>query len=247
MLKNIVQISARIVSLFSQFCVGLLFAGLLFTSVASAAPKQVDLVYQATRNGQPFATITETYRQKNGRYRIESVTEGIGVYALLGKRILLSEGDVTAEGLKPSHFELHQGDNEKKSLFADFDWAANTLTMKIKGNPTTVPLEKGAQDLSSFAYQFMFAQPASDELKLPVTTGKKLRNYHYKVTERNAPLEVAAGKFKTMHLADASKDASEDQKELWLGAESHYLPVRLVMNDENGAKIEQTLTSLHVE
>ncbi len=209
-----------------------------------AAPKQVEVVYQATRNGQPFATITETYKQENGRYKIESVTQGIGVYALFGKRVLSSEGEVTAEGLKPSHFELHQGDNAKKSLITDFNWAANQLIMKIKGNSVTANLEPGTQDLSSLLYQFMFVQPTGEDFSLPVTTGKKLRVYQYKVTERDAELEVPAGKFKTMHLVDSH---TEDQKELWLGTESHHLPVRLVMRDENGAKIEQSLTSINVQ
>ncbi|MGZ8253135.1 MAG: DUF3108 domain-containing protein, partial [Methylophilaceae bacterium] len=191
--------------------------------------------------------ITETFKQENGRYKIDSVTKGIGVYALLGKRILSSEGEVTAEGLKPSHFELHQGDNVKKSLFADFDWPANLLTMKVKGNPTTAPLEKGAQDILSLVYQFMFLQPEGDTFVLPVTTGKKLRTYHYQVTERDAAIEVSSGKYKTIHMVNAGKDKDSDEKELWLGVESHYLPVKLIMHDDNGAAIEQTLTSLHVE
>lgn len=221
---------------------------LILSAIAVAAPPtKMDIVYEATRNGQPFATVTESYRQENGRYRIESVTKGLGVYALFGERRLISEGKVSSAGLKPAHFELHQGDNEKKSLYADFNWATNILTMKVKGKLSTAPLEKGTQDLSSFIYQFMFVQPAGKDFRLPVTTGKKLRNYHYKVTERNALIEVPAGKFKTIHLEDADKDAAEDQKELWLGAESHFLPVRLTMLDETGAKIEQTLSSLHVE
>jgi hypothetical protein len=221
---------------------------LMLSAIAVAAPPaKLDVVYEATRNGQPFATVTESYRQENGRYRIESVTKGLGVYALFGERRLTSEGKVTSAGLKPAHFELHQGDNEKKSLYTDFDWTANVLTMKVKGKSSTAPLEKGAQDLASFIYQFMFMQPAGKDFRLPVTTGKKLRTYHYKVTERGALIEVPAGKFKTIHLEDADKDAAEDQKELWLGAESHYLPVRLMMLDETGAKIEQTLTSLHAE
>ena len=160
-----------------QIITAALLALLAFTALTvSAAPKQVDLVYEATRNGQPFATVTESYRQENGRYRIESVTKGIGVYALFGERRLISEGEVTSDGLKPSHFELHQGDNARKSLFADFDWSANTLTMKVKGKLTTVPLEQGAQDLSSLLYQFMFKQPTGEVFNLPVTTGKKLRD-----------------------------------------------------------------------
>ena len=224
---------------------GCVLALSLAATTLQAAPKQVELVYEATRNGQPFATITESYKQENGRYRIESVTKGVGVYALFGERRLISEGEVTAEGLKPSHFELHQGDNARKSLFADFDWAGNKLTMKVKGNPTTVPLETGAQDISSLLYQFMFKQPSGEQFNLPVTTGKKFRNYQYKVTARDTPLAVPAGNYKTIHLVEAA--ASSDEKELWLGAEGHYLPVKLVMRDDNGAKIEQILTSLHAE
>lgn len=232
------QVLARILSF------ALLFAA---TAVnAASVPKQVDVVYEATRNGQPFATVTESYRAENGHYRIESVTKGVGVYALFGERKLTSEGEVTAAGLKPSHFELHQGDNERKALYADFDWVANTLTMKVKGKPTTVPLQPGTQDLSSFMYQFMFAQPKGNEFVLPVTTGKRLNTYRYNVAERNAALQTKAGNFNAIHLVNADK-SDEDEKELWLGAEAHYLPVRLLMKDDHDAKIEQTLISVHVE
>lgn len=218
---------------------------LLVATISSAAPKQVEAVYEATRNGQPFATVTETYRVDNGRYRIESVTRGSGIYALFGERRLTSEGEVTPQGLKPSHFELHQGDNEKKALYADFDWAAGKLTMKVKGKLETVPLPAGAQDLSSFMYQFLFKQPTGSEFVLPVTTGKRLKQYHYNVVGRDVPLQTAAGNFSTIHLADADK-SDDESKELWLGKEAHYLPVRLIMK-EDGDTIAQTLKSLRVE
>lgn len=219
---------------------------LLAASLVYAAPRQVELVYEATRNGQPFATVTETFRQENGRYRIESVTQGIGVYALFGKRRLLSEGEVTEQGLKPSHFELHQGDNDKKSLLTDFDWAQNQLNMQVKGKTVTAPLEPGAQDLASFIYQFMFRPPVGEDVNMPVTTGKKLRSYHYRVTERDVPLDLPGGHFKTLHLVDATPEG-EDGKEFWLATDRHHLPVRLEMRDDKGAKIEQILTSVHAE
>lgn len=213
--------------------------------------QKIDLVYQATRNGQPFATVTESFRQDKDRYRIESVTAGIGIYALFGKRRLISEGEVTAGGLKPSHFELHQGEDSNKSVFADFDWAANTLTLKNKGESSVVPLQKDTQDLTSYSYQFMFALPAGDAISLPVTTGKKLNLYNFQLTERNQLTQVTAGKYKTVHLTkirDTSQSVNaRDERELWLSIENHYLPVRLLITDDRGAKIEQILTSLHVE
>jgi hypothetical protein len=208
---------------------------------AIAAPQQLTAEYQATRNGQPFAKVTETFTREGERYKLESITQGIGVYALFGKRRLYSEGEVTAEGLRPSHFEQQQGDQPKKAIAADFDWAASTLTMKYKGKTTTAPLEPGAQDILSYGYQFMFKPPHGDEVVMPVTTGRKVRVYRYRVAER----DVEVDQYKAIHLVNAEQD--EDQKELWLGAEAHYIPVRITMKDENGARIEQTLTSLHAE
>jgi hypothetical protein len=220
----------------------------LSQSVAVAAPESVTLNYEASRNGQPFANITETYTVQKGKYRIESVTKGIGVYALLGERRLTSEGQVGRGGLKPLHFELHQGGNPKRSLYTDFDWAASTLQMKVKGKLLTETLPSGTQDISSLIYQFMFVQPAGDTFKLPVTTGKKLKMYEYRVAGRDVPLTVPAGSYKTLHLRDAGEDADEDSKELWLGgAATHFLPVKLVMRDDKGAVIEQVLTSLHAK
>jgi hypothetical protein len=221
-----------------------LFSLLIATSVF-AAPQKLTAVYHVTRNGQPFADVTETFQQESGHYKLESVTKGIGVYGLFGERRLTSEGEVTADGLRPHHFEQQQGDSAKKTISADFDWAASTLAMKAKGQITTAPLEAGTQDLASYAYQFMFASPRGEEILLPVTTGKKQKIYHYRVSERDVAVESAAGKFKAAHLVNA-KDSGEE-KELWLGAEAYYLPVRIRMQDENGAKIEQVLTSLHAE
>lgn len=130
----------------------------LLPGLALAAPKKITAVYDVTRNGQPFATVTENYAQEGSRYHIESLTSGIGIYALFGKRKMVSDGEVTAEGLRPAHFEqLH--DDRKKGV-ADFDWNTQTLTMtNAKGKSSTSPLEPGALDLASFAYQFMFQPP----------------------------------------------------------------------------------------
>jgi hypothetical protein len=219
---------------------------LFVVHTAFAAPQQIQLVYNATRNGQPFATVTETFQQQNGRYRIESVTEGIGVYGLFGKRRLLSEGEVTPQGLRPSHFELQQGDNAKKAVSAEFDWAAKMLSMKSKGQTSSAVLEEGTQDLLSYAYQFMFRPPQGEDVRLPVTTGKKQRVYQYRVAEKEAGVETGAGIFKTVHLANGAADGDEN-KELWLGVEKNHIVVKISMKDESGARIEQTLSSLHAE
>ncbi|HEY3326320.1 MAG TPA: DUF3108 domain-containing protein [Novimethylophilus sp.] len=225
----------------------LLLSGLLASCVAIAAPQKVTAVYEATRDGKPFATVNETYRREGDHYRIESVTTGKGVYALFGKRRLTSEGEVNAEGLKPHRFEQQQGDNARKTVAAEFDWAAGKLTLSSKKKTTTVDLVAGTQDLASFTYQFMFQPPAGEEFTLPVTTGKRLRNYQYRVTVKDETLDGVLGGLKVVRLSNAVKDGDDDEKELWLATDKYFIPAKIVLRDENGMKIEQVLTSLSFE
>lgn len=218
---------------------------LLLSGLACAAPPQkITAVYEATRNGQPFATVTETYRQEGAHYRIESLTKGIGVYVLFGVRRLSSEGEVTAEGLKPARFEQQQGD--KKPVVAEFDWNAGKLTMSAKNKTTTVALVAGTQDVASFPYQFMFQAPSGEDITLPVTTGKRLRSYHYRVVARDEKLEGVMGGLRIVRLSNDATDVN-DEKELWLASEKNLIPAKIVMRDDNGARIEQVLTSLSIE
>ena len=223
----------------------------LYGAMAHATPKNIQLEYELKRDGKLFATVVEQYSQQGDQYKIQSVTKGVGVYALLGERKLLSNGSITKDGLKPKHFELHQGDNKKKSLITDFDWNKNTLNMQVKGAVKTATLQKGTQDLLSYAYQFMFAPPTKARvgesvINATLTTGKKLSQYQYKVVARDLKLSAAGKEFKTLHIAN-TPDAGDDKKQLWLAQDQFYLPVQYNLIDDDGANFEQILTKIHVE
>ena len=226
----------------TQFIV-LFFLG---TNLAFAYPKNIQLEYDVARNGKLFAKVKETFAQNGKQYRIKSITKGIGVYALMGERVLTSNGAVTKEGLKPNHFELHQGKSAKKTLIADFNWAKSTLTMQVKGEKKTEVLEKGTQDLASYLYQFMFNPPTKDEVNVTMTTGKKLHAYQYKVMARGLKLKLAKATYKALHISNEAA-AGDDKKQLWLAQDQYYLPVRYKLTDEDGDNFEQTLTKIHVE
>lgn len=225
----------------------LLLPILLFgTNLAFALPKNIQLEYDVSRNGEQFAKVTESFTQNGKQYNIKSVTKGLGVYALMGERVLTSTGAVTKAGLKPIHFELHQGNSAKKTLIADFNWAKNTLNMQVKGETKSEKLELGTQDLASYVYQFMFSPPTIDTVKVTLTTGKKLKQYQYKVLARGAKLDVASKSFKTLHISNLAS-AGDEKKQLWLAEDQYYLPVRYILTDEKGDNFEQTLTKIHVE
>jgi hypothetical protein len=224
----------------------IIFLGLLSVSFAHALPKNIQLEYDVARNGKQFAKVKESFTQNGKQYRIKSVTKGTGVYALMGERILTSTGAVTKDGLKPSRFELQQGNSAKKTLSADFNWAKKTLNMQVKGETKIEILEKGTQDLASYVYQFMFNPPKKDEIEIELTTGKKLKHYRYKVMARGLKLDIAKINYKTLHISNEAA-AGDDKKQLWLAEAQFYLPVRYKLTDEDGDNFEQTLTKIHVE
>ncbi len=62
-------------------------------TIANAAlPKRIQAVYAVTKNGQPFANVQEQFVITDHHYQLESVTKGIGIYALFGERVLSSHG-----------------------------------------------------------------------------------------------------------------------------------------------------------
>lgn len=215
-------------------------------------PKLIQATYEVTQNGKPFAMVHEQFVITGNTYKVESVTKGLGIYALLGERKLTSTGELTVQGLKPSHFELHQGHSAKKSLFTDFDWASKTVHMLVDGGTKDASLVSGTQDLASYAYQFMFLPtPLKSAFTVTLTTGKKLNQYPYKITGKEvltlADTNGSSVQYKTIHIQLDQTQPQSESKELWLAAEHYYLPVRIMMVDDNGAKMEQTLTELHVE
>ena len=217
----------------------------LSAQIALAYPKNIQLEYDLARNGKLFAKVKETFTQNGKQYRIKSVTKGLGVYALMGERVLTSAGVVSKSGLKPTRFELHQSISAKKTLVADFNWSKSTLNTQVKGELKTEKLEPGTQDLASYVYQFMFNPPAKDAVIVTLTTGKALHQYNYKVIARDVKLDAANASYKTLQISNEA-NAKEDKKQLWLAQDQFYLPVRYQLVDD-GDSFEQSLTKIHVE
>ena len=227
----------------SQFII--IFSLSLAATMAHAVPKNIQLEYELARNGKQFAKVKETFTQNGKQYRIKSVTKGLGVYALMGERVLTSTGTIIKAGLKPNRFELRQSLSAKKTLIADFNWPKNTLNMQVKGELKTEKLEPGTQDLASYVYQFMFNPPTKDTINVSLTTGKKLHQYQYKVIARGVKVDAAKASYITTQISNEA-GANDDKKQLWLAEAQYYLPVRYTLTDD-GDSFEQTLTKIHVE
>jgi len=223
------------------------FAIILVLSLApawAAPPQSVGASYRLTKMGQPFGVAHETFRRDANQYRIESVTSAVGIFALFakGKIRLLSNGEVTAEGLRPLHFEHHRGDDPARRIVADFDWEKHSASLHYDGKSESAELPPGTQDRLSLLYQFMFKPPQGAGIELAMSNGRQISRYFYKVVGEEI-IVTPAGRFETVHLSKRQGE-QRDGTEVWLAKGRHYFPVRIVVEEKDGGALEQELTSL---
>lgn len=223
-----------------------LFLVLLATisTAAQAAPQQVSASYRVIKSGQVVGKVTEHFEQTGQHYRIEHTTTATGIFALFARGAirLISEGDITQNGLRPLHFEHHRGADPAKLIVAEFDWSKLSIAHKYDGKSETAPLTPGAQDRLSQLYQFMFQPPLPPHIEFHVSTGRRLNLYRYQLIGEET-ITTPAGTFQTLHLSK-QRTPDDDGTELWLAKSRHYFPVRIVFLERNGGNLEQQLEHL---
>ncbi|MHB8983646.1 DUF3108 domain-containing protein, partial [Thiobacillus sp.] len=168
------------------------------------------------------------------RYTVSSVAEASGLAGIFyrGRFVQMSRGRLTAQGLQPEEFWDQRGDKRSSARFA----AEQLTLLPARGAPRHFRYEGTAQDALSLFFQLALDVPASDgQLGYTVFNGKKLREYRY-ASRGEVVLETALGPLRTLHLERVG--AADGRFEVWLAIDRHYLPVRLLRQDEAGDTIE---------
>jgi len=226
-----------------------LLAGAAAADAAVAgAPKAVKASYTAYMNGMTIGSIAEQFEAEGGTYRIVSETRPMGLATFLQRQPLRfsSTGELTADGLRPAHFEGRRNAADPPQVSADFDWGQGQILMKYNGRAETVPIAAGAQDRLSIMYQFMFApQPEKTrQFDFWMTNGRKLDQYRYRVTP-DVELDTPLGRLKTLHLVK-QREPGSGHAEVWLSTQHHYVPVKVVIMERDGMRFEQIIQSLEL-
>jgi Protein of unknown function (DUF3108) len=222
------------------------FALSLLAMFAPAWPqaevRAVQSVYHLYYGKIKLGDVTEKFTIRDGQYFIESVARPVLSW-LLPTLSATSEGTVTAQGLRPRRYEQRLSNKPDKTISADFDWPNNTLHLKSKDKHEQHELKGATFDNLSLKYQFLFTPPNGDG-SVYLTTGKKLYQYHYKVLNDEV-VTTPLGKMNAMHVAKIAA-ADEAKFDLWLGKDKHFLPVKVLAEDDD-KRIEQLLVSMTIE
>src|SRR5471032_433915 len=223
------------------FVAACIFAG----TCAAQPPHKVSLSYDVSYNGVVAAEVTEVLEHDGKTFSLTSEGRGKGIGALLyhGVAKRWCRGEITSAGLRPLEYRDQRGD--KPVNVARFDWVKKTLTQEHDGKIETTNIVPPLQDRLSFLYNFAF-QPSPElqpgkEIKITVTDGRGLTHFQYNVAGREV-LKTPAGELETVHLVKQLDSKDDKGTEIWFASGRDYLPVRILIVDKDGARLDQVLT-----
>lgn len=222
----------------------------LFSTLALSKelPSILELKYELTQNGESLGTVIEKFMiDEVGNYHIESITKGIGLYALFGDRVLISEGKISFEGLKPKRFEVHQGSNASKNATVDFDWENQILITRYKGSETKENIENKTQDLISYLYQFNYENFDEPMIEFVAATGKKYKKYQFRVVDKKVELSLGNLNFETTSIQSIAEKDGKSETQIWLNNKLYRLPIRIRYHEKNGTTLEQNLVQANID
>jgi hypothetical protein len=160
--------------------------------------------------------------EHDGRsYKLTETWRGKGALSLRGEAVRSSEGSIAADGLRPVKFEDKRTGRDMQH--AEFNAAAKTAT----------PLR---QDRLSFIWTFAFSPPKGP-VTVKVTDSKGSTEYTYEPAGRER-VKTPAGEFDALKLVKRKHNPDDKGTEIWLAVERNYLPVRLLVIDKEGTRLD---------
>lgn len=195
-------------------------------SAVAAPPHKVEISYALSRNGSAIAEVVDRLEHDGKTYKLEETLKGKGVFALKGEAKRSSTGAVAPDGLRPQKFEDKRKGREAQH---EFDPKAVTPTLQ-------------RQDQLSFVWTFAFAPPKG-AVTISVADGKHVTTYTYEPAGRER-VKTPAGEFDTLKLVKKKKEPQDKGTEIWLATDRQNLPVKIVVEDKDGTRLEQTATKI---
>lgn len=193
-----------------------------------------------------------------GRARVEWLREGrryqvhlevaVGPgFAPLITRTMSSEGVLTPQGIQPERF-----DEDTRILLA----ARRRLTLQFQGQDLVFPSGRrewappGVQDAASQFVQLTWlfltgreTPRAGHEIRLPLALPRKLYAWRYRV-DGEEQLDTPMGPLAAWHLRPLADNTGSDLRaEVWLAPSLQYLPVRLMIRQDDQTWIDLMLQS----
>jgi hypothetical protein len=220
-----------------------LLLALLSTLAFARGPRQFELVYSFSFNGQYVGNVTDRFKREGARYHLKSEARPEGNLALLLPMLTLSsEGEINGQGFLPQRYLQLRSNAPDKFALAEFDWRSGMLTQQYKGKTHQLPLPAGTLDALSQLYTFTLAGELPVRLEFPVSNGRKLVNYRYEKIPAGR-MDTPLGSFEVVEYRRITAEPGDNAISVWVAPGLHYLPLRIRVQEASGV-FEQQLIRL---
>lgn len=217
---------------------------------ARMPPKKIELAYTAFLGEQKFEVgpVNLKFTHDKGRYNLKVTGRGRGLAALLypGTFTGESEGQITAEGLRPDKFVEERGNPDKRREVI-FDHEKGVLRIPEKD---PIPFVGAPHDALTWIVQFYFSIPKGDQVTFSVGTSRRMDVYTLnRIGEEK--MESPAGEV-VAQLWKGGRKPDEDGKpngsaQFWLVPAWHYVPFKIKVVNAQGRSLSLELTAVNAE
>lgn len=205
----------------------------------AAPPPRLELACEVSYNGSVVAEVTYALEHDGKSYSLVERWKGRGVYRVLGEAKRTSRGTIGPGGLRPLYYE--DARTARATGTARFDWDAKSLILEYRQGPQHRPMPANAQDRLSFLFAFAFKPPTTGPVVFNVVDGKGIADYTFEVAGRER-LKVPLGEFEALRLAQKTEKSGDRSREVWLDPARSYLPMRVLIVQTDGTRIDQVAT-----
>jgi hypothetical protein len=220
-----------------------LLLALVSSSVLAQGPRQFELVYSFSFNGQYVGNVTDRFKREGSQYRLTSEARPEASLAfLLPMLTLSSEGEMQAQRFVPRRYQQARSNAPEKITVAEFDWPRGMLTHQYKGKTQQAALPEGTQDALTQLYAFTLAGELPLQLTFPVSNGRKLITYRYEKFPAER-IDTSLGSFETVEYRRIA-EPGENAISVWIAPALHHLPLRIRVQESSGI-FEQLLIRLN--
>jgi len=219
-----------------------LLAMLSVGPVHAAPAAKVEIAYEVQRNDSVIADVVARLAHDGRRYQLDETWTGRGLYALRGVARRSSRGRVTADGLRPDAYSDERG---SKSSAVRFDWITRTLTQVDKGASQERAMPSRPVDRLTLVFGFAFAAPGNAVVQLDVVDGRGSSAVAYQSAGRERVV-TPAGAFDALRLVKRRDGPQDRGTELWLAERHGLLPVRILVLEKDGTRLDQRATRIDI-
>ena len=215
----------------------------LCAAVQAAPPGRVEIGYEVLHNGGAVADVTIVLEHDGLKYQLAERWKGRGIYALAGEAQRTSRGTIAPDGLRPLEYEDVR--SRRAPGRARFEWDTRTLTLQYRDGPQTRPMPPHAQDRLSFVFAFAFRAPGWRPTEFNLVDGKGVANYVFENAGRER-IGIPAGQFDALRLVKRKQSPDDRSSEMWLDPSRSYLPLRVLVVQKDGTRVDQVATRISV-